>query len=157
MKNKLKKIFVFGSLLISGALTLSACLAPRDSKKDYDEDGDGEGGETVKNNFPTQEFKTFLTSQQIDCVVPVPVSEGTWTTQIIENELTGLKTFEAKVEDNGTIGVDSIEDTYLATIKATSGWTVDESYYEENGYFADNTLVDIQFFTDKDEDGKGEF
>ena len=60
--------------------------------------------------------------------------------------------FLAYTEDNGTIGVNSLEDVYLTTVLSASSWTCindEENTYEDYGYLYVNDAYDIelQFYT----------
>lgn len=156
MKSNIKKLFMFGALVFASSLTLSACLSPaeeapkEDTKPSGDQGGD-QGGETVKTSFPAAALKSFLSEQGLNSTVPSPVSEGEWTYEIKDD---GGKYFEASVADSGTVGTNSIEDTYKALLENTVGWKVDDTEYDEYGYLANDGVVEVQFYT---EEGKFNF
>ena len=160
MKFDLKKIFVFGALFVTGSLALTGCLthSVEDNKGDDTENNNNNNENpsgddvTPTTTFPAEALQTFLTSEGLTTTVPSPVSTGTWTHEVKEDEQG--KFFFAKVDDAGTVGTNSLEDTYVALLRNTTGWVVDDTDYQEYGYFADKGDVELQFFT---EEGKFNF
>ena len=157
MNLKMKKLFVFGALLVSGSLTLAGCLAPatedpenggQQTPSGESEGQGGEGGETPTTTFPAEALKSFLTSEGVSVTVPSPVSSGEWTYKVEEDDEYG-NSFIASVSDSGTVGTDSIEDTYTALLQGTSGWTVSDDYYEYIGYVAFKDNVQLCYCTEE--------
>ncbi len=105
----------------------------------------GEQGGSEVNAFPAEALKTFLASEGLTVEVPSPYSASKWTSEVKEDN---GKYFEAKVEDKGTVGKDSIEDTYFALLEKTTGWVVDDSEYDLYGYFARKDNVEVEFYTE---------
>ena len=95
--------------------------------------------------FPATQLQSFLTSESLTTAVPSPVGGSTWYYAVQEDE--DGKYFSTYTEDNGTPGTNAIEDTYKALL-LTAGWTIDDSEYEDYGYFADKGDVEIQFYSD---------
>ncbi len=54
-------------------------------------------------------------------------------------------TLQAQATDAGTPGVDAVEDTYKAALEL-AGWTVDDTYYLEEGYYAYNPEETVEVF-----------
>lgn len=164
MNLKMKKLFVFGALLVSGSLTLAGCLAPAtedpenggqqtpsgegEGQGGEGQGGEGQGGETPTTTFPAQALKQFLTSEGVNVTVPSPVSSGEWTYKVEGDEEYGYS-FVASVADSGTVGTNSIEDTYTALLQGTSGWTVSDEYYEYIGYVAFKDNVQLCYCTEE--------
>ena len=159
MINNFKKLLVFGALFVTGSLALTGCLTHGEGgKTPSDEEGEGQGGqgegggqqggETPTTTFPAEALKSFLTSEGVSVTVPSPVSSGEWTYKVNEDEEYG-NSFSASVEDKGTIGTDSIEDTYTALLQKTSGWIVNDDYYDFYGYLAYKDNVALCYYTEE--------
>ena len=101
--------------------------------------GGGGGGGTIKP-FPTSDLEEYLAEflPGLDSsILVLPESKNTWTgAQVWMDEAQTVVGFEAECTDTGTPGSNAIEDTYKAALEKTSGWTVDDSSYEEEGYYA---------------------
>lgn len=97
--------------------------------------------------FPAAALQSFLTSEGYTTTVPSPVSSGDWDYTTEDDQDFGY-TFIAYVEDNGTIGTNSLEDTYKALLLQES-WEVDDTYYDTDGYYAwkDGGDVALLFYT----------
>ena len=144
MKNKLSKLFFLGSLFLTGSLMLSACdhgegnYEPVDPPEPGPVDPSGED----KTDFPAEALKAFYASYDINANIPSPIKEGDWSYEVSEEE----SYFHASIADNGTVGVDALEDTYKKTLEETAGWVIDDSQYEAYGYYASCDSVTLQFF-----------
>ena len=104
------------------------------------------GGNTETTTFPTQALQLFLSSQGLTTTVPSPVASTTWTKETKTDD-NGDPYFHASTSDKGTIGTNAIEDTYKALL-VSKNWSVDDTAYEQYGYFAEKGDVELQFFTD---------
>ena len=145
-----KKSLKLISILFAGFLSMSitGCLGedPVKPVDPSDQGGDDNPGDNSKiNEFPKAELKSFLDSEGLTTEVPSPVSKNEWTSGTDEDDYGAY--FYALTIDEGTIGTDSIEDTYKALLEKTSGWTVDDSNYDDYGYIADKGDVEIEFYT----------
>lgn len=98
----------------------------------------------ISDVFPAQALQAFLTSEGLTTTVPSPVSSNQWAYE--EKEDADGKYFYAYTEDAGTPGTNAIEDTYKATLLAAS-WTIDNSLYDDYGYYANKGDVEIQFYS----------
>ena len=108
------------------------------------------GGDTPTPSntaFPATALQSFLTSQGYTTTVPSPVSNGEWGSTEETDDDFGYS-FIAWVEDSGTIGTNSIEDTYKDLLLQNS-WEVDDTYYDADGYYAwkDGGDVALLFYT----------
>ena len=90
--------------------------------------------------FPTDYLNSFLKLLKVKANVPAPVSENDWF-YIASNV-----TFYAYTVDNGTPGTNAIEDSYKATL-ANAGWEIDDTYYEDEGYYATKGELEICFYS----------
>jgi len=112
------------------------------SEKTYD---------SLESAFPTAAIATFL--GEVTTEVPsFAIAEGNTykVTSEEANELFGTPAcLSILAIDNGTIGTDSLEDTYKTTV-TNAGYTVDNSQYEDYGYIATSAdqKVSLNFYTD---------
>ena len=99
-----------------------------------------------KEFFPTESLENFLVliGADSDVVVPIPESEGDWNWGFDEDEYGPY--FYAITDDEGTPGEDAIEDQYKAVLNGDD-WDIDDSEYEEEGYYAVLENVMIQFYS----------
>ena len=108
--------------------------------------GSSGGNDTPSNTtFPVAALQSFLTSEGYTTTVPSPVSNGDWEYFTEDDQDFGYS-FIAYVEDNGTIGTNSLEDTYKALLLQNS-WEVDDTYYDSDGYYAWKGDVALLFYT----------
>lgn len=104
-----------------------------------------------KTSFPAAALASFCSENGIKVSIPSPVSTGDWEYESDEytDEDGTFNYFGAYVEDNGTIGKNSIEDTYKAQLEKAE-YIVDEDYYEDYGYYAyidEEAEWEINFYT----------
>ena len=90
--------------------------------------------------FPTNYLQSFLKMLDVSAKVPAPVSENDWF------YIASSTTFFAYTVDDGTPGTNAIEDSYKATL-AKAGWTIDETSYEDEGYYATKDGIEICFYS----------
>lgn len=95
-------------------------------------------------SFPSERFAQFLNFYGFPSDTPTPSSSNEWNYAVTtdgENY-----TFEAYCADDGTIGTDSTEDAYKATL-LEAGFEIDDSEYDNEGYFATKDDLFVQFFS----------
>lgn len=97
-------------------------------------------------NFPAAQLQVFLTSQSISATIPSPTSNYRWHYGT-DNDVSNGDYFYAETTDTGLPGVDAIEDRYLNILDVDGGWTIDDSYYGEDGYYATKGDVEILFYS----------
>lgn len=107
----------------------------------------GSSGEE-SDTFPATQLQAFLTSEGLATTVPSPNGGSKWTYYTDSDDSGNY--FFAKTDDTGTPTTDAIEDTYKAQL-TTAGWTIDDSAYDEDGYYANKGDVEIQFYSYNDE------
>ena len=107
--------------------------------------------ETVDNVFDAEYLEDFMALVGLQENIPSPVAndeEGKW--EMAFDGLYGdhykLPALHATTTDTGTIGEDSIEDTYLATL-LEDGWTIDDSQYDYDGYYAYKGDTELLFWS----------
>ena len=76
----------------------------------------------LTNKFPAESLKAYLQVEDIKVSIPSPVGYESWT-EAVELEQDASKYFIATTNDKGTVGTDSIADTYALTLN-TNGWKV---------------------------------
>lgn len=111
------------------------------SEKTYD---------SLESAFPADAIITFLG----DVTTEIPsfaIAEGN-TYKVINEEADEFGTpasLSILAIDNGTIGTDSLEDTYKTTV-TNAGYTVDDGQYEDYGYIATSAdnKVGLTFYTE---------
>ena len=164
-------------LLLLSSLTLGGCNSPKgDGGKSSEggqsgetSEGEGSGSTTEEKDelnpyadypevegetdaFPEEAFNNFLDYFGYEIELPVPGGTNYLFEQTMYN---GYANFYAFCEDEGTIGTDSIEDTYKAALE-TAGFTVDDTQYDAVGYVVlDERYEDFElvFYNVEDEDG----
>jgi len=101
-------------------------------------------------SFPQDKITTFLGDSAVE-VPSFSIAEGEtykYTYQE-EFELFGY-TFPASIEidvkDAGTVGTNSLEDTYKALLEEKN-WEIDDSQYDDYGYIATSGSVTLTFYT----------
>ena len=95
--------------------------------------------------FPAEQLQEFLTANSLTDVVPSATSNHRWHYETGEDANLG-NYFYTVTNDEGVSSVDSIEDSYLATL-ATTGWTIDSAQYSQEGYYATKYDVKMNFYT----------
>lgn len=81
--------------------------------------------------FPTTLINSYLKDDlELDVIFPAVSSDQEYY-YMIDNG-----SFSIIAEDKGTVGVDSLEDVVKAALDEAEGWTVDDSNYESEGYYA---------------------
>ena len=115
---------------------------PEVPRKQYDE-------------FPVEVLNEFFELVGTTAEIPAPVSEYTWIAGIDEDDDIG-QYFWAETQDDGSPyfddddsfvpGDNAIEDAYKEALE-TAGWTIDDSEYDDSGYYADKDGVVINFFS----------
>ncbi len=95
------------------------------------------------NSWPINGITAYLENHGITAVT-IPSLEGDFTGSVDF----GSGDYVASCVDEGTPGVDSLEDSYLKLLQ-DAGWTIDDSKYESDGYFATDPSeqVMISFFS----------
>ena len=104
--------------------------------------------------FPSDMLNDYLASLGSEVEVPAPVSENVWVAYVVEDDTDSY--FYAGTDDEGAPyidddddfheGVNAIEDAYKATLEA-AGWEVDDTYYDDDGYYAYKDDVEICFYS----------
>ena len=76
--------------------------------------------ETPQTSFPAERFRKFLNERFIPVEIPSPVTTGEWYVGPVNEDDGDGEWFVAEVEvpDQGTIGMDSMEDIYKADLQA---------------------------------------
>ena len=103
-------------------------------------------GEKVSEVFPVNALKNYLTLSGLETDVPSITSEYEWKYGTYEDEEDGSTYFQVGTKDYGTPGVDAIEDAYSKVLTA-DGWTIDDSSYDEDGYYALKGDVELLYFS----------
>lgn len=96
-------------------------------------------------SFPSDRIQTFLGEGATEVpAFTIPEGQTYKFTQVTGDE----PYLEIDAIDNGTIGVDAIEDTYKALLEAAN-WKIDASNYDEAGYIAISEAgnVKLTFYT----------
>lgn len=107
--------------------------------------GSGEEGDYIESEtFPSEAIVSYLAEYEVSVEVPAAVSQDKWYYGLGEDE--EGEYLVIFTEDLGTPGTDSIEDSYLTTLKAAN-WIIDDSYYDDNGYYAGKDGVILQFYS----------
>ena len=105
--------------------------------------------EGLVNAFPSDVVHAFLEFFDMgDINLPAPTQDGYWYYE--QGLYSGYGNLCLTIEDNGTPGVNGIEDTYKATLEAQE-FVVDSSEYDERGYrvaFDDYPGFELLFYTD---------
>lgn len=95
------------------------------------------------NLFPADALAEFLDNQSILMSIPSPVGYEEWQNSTsIDDEK--MPMFSATTNDEGTVGVDSIKDTYYALLSTDSSWSV---IAQDGAYLAIKENIKIQFNT----------
>ena len=95
------------------------------------------------NAFPSDKLAEFLEEQSILLDIPSPVGYEAWNDSTdIDNEK--MPCFIASTVDSGTLGSDSIQDTYFATLSEDTSWSIAS---DSTGYSAIKENVKVEFST----------
>ena len=95
------------------------------------------------NAFPSNKLEAFLDDNEITIDIPYPVGYDEWN-DTVDVDLEKMPCFVASTSDAGTIGTDSIQDTYFALIDQDNTWTVAGDL---NGYTAIKENIKVEFST----------
>lgn len=102
------------------------------------------------SNFPQDKIAEFLGDNAVE-VPAFSIAEGETYKYTYQEEFEFFgyvfpATIEIDVKDAGTVGENSLEDTYKTLLEG-KGWEIDESQYDENGIIATSSNVTLTFFT----------
>ena len=93
------------------------------------------------NLFPADALAEFLDDQAILMSIPSPVGYKEWQSSTsIDDEK--MPMFSASTTDEGTVGVDSIKDTYYALLSTDTSWSI---VAQASSYVAIKDNIKIEF------------